>query len=402
MIIDQTICNEPKKCTGCRACAAVCPKGCITMQKDAEGFYYPVVDNTKCVHCDLCRKRCPINQLPTAHNVIEGYAVRYDDTDILLDSTSGGSFTAIAQYIFAHDGIVYGVGYNEQSVVRHFSITKEEASRIIEMRGSKYVQSDLGDVFNEIAKHLKEGRYVCFSGTPCQVAGLRAFLGKEYDTLLTIDLVCHGVASPKVFEAYLKEQEEKYQTKITGIKFRNKTYGYHSGTMMLELQDRKPVYSSARIDHMLKSYFTGACSRYSCYVCPFKGMQRYGDLTVFDSWHINELTGQQLEDDCGFTNVFVNTEKGRVALQEMKHLLKYQVDPELMRKKDGRMIDHYPEMASCRKEFITGIDENGLSGQVDRYLPITFKDHVVERLKSFLYSTALLHKVKQLQKRSRR
>lgn len=366
MSMEQTICNEQTKCTGCRACAAVCPQSCITMQKNAEGFYYPVIDEDKCIHCDMCRKCCPVNHPPTAYKVLEGYAVRYNDTDILLDSTSGGSFTAIAQYTFQHDGVVYGVGYDDKGAVRHFSITKEDATRINEMRGSKYVQSDLGDVFYEIEEHLKQGRYVCFSGTPCQVAGLRAFLRKEYETLLTVDLVCHGVASPKVFEAYLREQEAKYNAKITRIKFRNKTYGYHSGTMMLEFSNGKSVYSSARIDHMLKSYFTGACSRYSCYACPFKGMQRYGDLTVFDSWHINELTRQAIDDDRGFTNVFVNTEKGRDALQNMSHLQKYPADPDLMRKKDGRMIDQFPEMAPCRKTFIKGIDENGLSGQIER------------------------------------
>ncbi len=389
------ICHSPSLCTGCRACSGVCPKQCITMKQNGEGFFYPEIAQSECIQCHLCEKVCPVNHPPVSYQPLEGYAVRYHKESVLKDSTSGGSFTAIAEYVFSKDGIVYGVGYDKNMKVTHFSIDASQAKRIQEMRGSKYVQSDLGYCFREIEIYLKNGRYVCFSGTPCQVAGLRAFLRKEYDNLLTVDLVCHGVASPLVFREYIKYQKQKYHADIKAVKFRNKTYGYHSGTMMIEFSNGKRYYGSARTDYMLKSYFRGACSRYSCYQCPYKGMQRYGDFTIFDSWHINELTGKALEDDKGFTNIFVNTPKGQEVLKNLKSLQKYKADTEQMRRKDGKMIDHFPKMASCRPEFVYGVAKNGIKSQIASNLKVTIKDYTAERLKGILYKTGVLHLVKK-------
>ncbi|MDO4943559.1 MAG: Coenzyme F420 hydrogenase/dehydrogenase, beta subunit C-terminal domain, partial [Lachnospiraceae bacterium] len=367
----------------------------IEMKNDVEGFDYPHVNSTLCINCGLCKKICPVNNMPKLNNVLEGYVCRYKDLDVVNNSTSGGTCSAFADYTFERNGLIYGVGYDSKMKVRHFCIDKTERNRIIEMSGSKYVQSDLNNSFTEIKKVLKNGKFVCFSGTPCQVAGLKNYLGEDYDNLVTVDLVCHGVSSPLVFKKYIEYQEQKNKSKVIDARFRNKTYGYHSGTMMLMFENGKKYYGSGRIDHMLKAYFSGACSRNSCYKCPFKGIDRCSDITVFDSWHIEQLVNGQKDDDKGYTNVLVHTEKGRKILSKMKLFLPgWEADPALMKQLDGIMIDNNPERAECRQVLIGEIIKNGFFVSMQKYLPITSKDHLIEKGKIVAHKTGLLRRIK--------
>ncbi|WP_446787726.1 Coenzyme F420 hydrogenase/dehydrogenase, beta subunit C-terminal domain [Macellibacteroides fermentans] len=392
--MEKSICRDKELCTGCTACKSICPKKCITMKPNEEGFCYPTIYNYKCVNCGLCESVCPVNNLPYRNQVLDGYVIRFKSKDIVMDSTSGGSFTAFANYVFRNNGLLYGVGYDKDWRVYHFGIELAAKGRIAEMRGSKYVQSELGDCLSSIKEALVSGNIVCFSGTPCQVAGLKSFLGRDYDNLITVDLVCHGVASPLVFEKYIEHKKSKYQSAPVEIRFRNKTYGYHSGTMKIAFSNGKTYYGSGRVDNMLKGYFAGAFSRHSCYACPFKGRDRCSDFTIFDSWHVDKLVPGLADDDCGFTNLYIHTEKGRKVFQSLKQDLEvYEADISLMEKLDGVMISGNPEKYRYRDQIIHDINQNGYSDTMNKYFPRSFKDLVIEKSKGLLFKMGILSKI---------
>ena len=199
-------------CCGCTACSSVCPKGCIQMVSDFEGFKYPSVNTDLCINCGLCEKVCPIKKDKPTDEITKSYAVRIKDDDILEKSTSGGAFSALSKVVFDADGVVFGGAFDDEFNVIHTYAEKESDG--IKFRGSKYVQSDMGECFSKVKKFLDSGRYVLFSGTPCQTAGLLSYLQKPYDNLITVDFVCHAVPSPKVWEKYRDFLRKKYNSKI--------------------------------------------------------------------------------------------------------------------------------------------------------------------------------------------
>lgn len=387
-------------CTGCTACANKCPKHCIVMRSNDEGFLYPQIDEKTCIDCNICQKVCPVNHHPEGYTVKKGYVARNKDLNVLKDSTSGGFCSAFANYIFLHDGVLFGVGLDKNMKVCHFSIEKNDKTGLEKMRGSKYVQSNLGSCFKECKELLMDGRYVGFIGTPCQIAGLKAFLGEcNFEKLFTVDLVCRGVSSPLVFENYVNYMTSCYNSKLSDIRFRNKTYGYHSSTMMVAFDNGGKYYGSGRVDFMLKAYFSGACSRYSCYSCPFKGMDRYGDLTVFDCWHAKELIGIK-DDDQGFTNIFVSTSKGDNVLAELRVTTDlWEADPQLMRELDGAMITEQAQLSNYRSNYIKEIQSSGFYETSEKYMPISAWDYFIERLKIVVYKTPFMNILRSLKKK---
>ena len=233
--------KDKKDCCGCQACVTVCTKHCIAMQADNEGFLYPIVDKSACTNCGLCEKVCPVINQSEPHKPLKVYAAKNKNEDIRRQSSSGGIFTLLAEKVINEGGVVFGARFNENwNVVHSWTDTKEG---IAALRGSKYVQSTIGNTYNEAREFLKQGRKVLFSGTPCQIAGLKKFLRKEYNNLLTVDVVCHGVPSPLVWRKYLEEVRENIRAEreagkntvsfslndlpvITGISFRDKTHGW--------------------------------------------------------------------------------------------------------------------------------------------------------------------------------
>lgn len=392
----KVICEDKKRCTGCTACVNVCPAKCIQMKEDAEGFLYPDVNEDDCLNCGLCEQTCPVNFPPPKEAVKESYVVRYKDLMVVDSSTSGGTCTAFADYVFGKKGFLYGAGYDKWMKVRHFGIDVSEKHRVSEMRGSKYVQSDVTGVFQEIEEKIKKGDLVCFFGTPCQIAGIRKYLKRDFENFITIGLVCHGVASPMFFENYVKYQTDKYNSKPVDIRFRNKTYGYHSGTMMVSFSNGKRYYGSGRVDYMLKAYFSGACSRYSCYTCPYKGVERCSDFTVFDSWHVNKLVSGMEDDDRGYTNIFIHTDKGIKIFEEMKMLFElWKADPREMQHLDGVMIDENPIMHPCRETLLLDVNSIGFEEVVRDNLPVMLKDQLIEISKRFLYKLGVMKYLKR-------
>lgn len=303
--------TNKKECSGCTACASICPHSAIEMKPDVLGFKYPEVDKNKCVDCGLCDKVCAFNDnYDKSLNLSKpfAYAARHKDMIEMMKSRSGGAFAAISDYILEKGGIVYGAGYSGHFVVTHKrATTKEERD---EFRGSKYVQSDLTGIFLQVKEDLKNGLTVLFSGTPCQTSGLNAFVGKKLrKNLYLVDLVCHGVPGPYLWRDYLDYLEKKYNQKIISVDFRDKVhYGWSA--------HKETFCFAENLGFKTFSYYTYAfyqhiALRQSCGVCYFTNFVRPSDLTLADFWGVENTDASFNADDKGCSLVLCNTEKGR-------------------------------------------------------------------------------------------
>ena len=248
------------------------------------------------------------------------------------------------------------------------------------------MQSNLDDCLLKIKRYLEQGRMVCFVGTTCQVNGLKAFLRKDYKQLITVDLVCHGTPSPKLWDKYLNYQKSKYHSEIQEISFRNKTYGYHSGTMKIRFKNGKTYYGSARVDYMLKSFFKEISSKPICYQCPFKTLERCSDFTIYDCWHAAELVPGLKDDDRGYTNVIVRSEQGQKILKKISDGYEmYRADTKKAIELDGVMILNSAIPHERRSEFYVGMDNRTMQEQIQKFIPVKKTDILIERGKIIFY-----------------
>lgn len=305
------------ECVGCTACASICPKSVIKMKNDKEGFLHPSIDNPeKCIECGLCEKACPVlNNKPEEKREDQAYIVQNTDKQIRKESASGGMFSAIAISVLRNNGIVYGAAYDDNFFVKHIAVKDEK--ELWRLRNSKYVQSNLTDVFRDVKKNLNAGYQVCFSGTPCQIEGLKCFLGKEYNNLLLVDIVCHGVSSPLIWEKYVKAIQKYNPSRIY---FRWKHYGYKYSTMSVFDQSGNEVYyAGVDSDKMLRAYFTNNCDRESCYNCKFKKRYRVSDITMWDCFQPGYFD-KGFDDDLGTSCVLINSAKGKTQFEIIKKL----------------------------------------------------------------------------------
>ena len=388
--------NDKYQCCGCTACVNICPKNCITMAPDEEGFLYPEVNKDLCINCGLCEKVCPvIKPADIQRGERTSYAIRSKNSDVLRNSTSGGFFTPLANYVLNNGGVICAVTYSDEWMVAHEFLTESNEEAFAKYRGSKYVQSHLGDCFSRIKEYLTQGRFVCFIGTTCQVNGLKKYVGDDKN-LVTVDLVCHGTPSPKLWSKYINYQQEKYNSKITSVSFRNKTYGYHSGTMKIEFANGKTYYGSARVDYMLKSFFREISSRPICYQCPFKQVERCSDLTIYDCWHFSDLVKGEKDDDKGYTNVIVQSEKGVEILKALADKLEiYQVDTQKAIELDGVMVTKAAVPHPKRKDYYKDLDKETLPQHIQRFIPVMKKDILIEKSKRVLYKLGIFNLVKK-------
>ena len=302
-----------KDCNGCQACVSVCPLNCINTEVDKEGFSYPVIDQSRCVHCNKCLSVCRESEREYEKGNEKAYAAFAMDDKLRKHSSSGGIFSVIAEEIIKEGGSVYGAGFNEKYEVNHISINNR--NEIMKLRGSKYVQSNIKNSYIEIKRKLDQGKLVYFSGTPCQVDGLLAYLDKEYDNLYTQDIICHGVPSPAVWKAYLQTRTDGEL--IQSVSFRDKTYGWHYFSMKIETEKRKYV---KRLDEDVytRLFLDNIILRPSCYACHHKHSHRKADFTLADCWgSINELN----DDDRGISMVFTNSIKSQQLFNEIKDKL---------------------------------------------------------------------------------
>ena len=307
--------KQKQNCPGCGACANACPRQCILMVEDNEGFLYPQVDVLKCIDCGLCEKACPIiNKYRSKHTPI-AYACINKNENIRLESSSGGMFTIIAENTINGGGVAFGAGYNEELKLVHSYVKTIEG--LAKHRGSKYEQSIIGETYKKAKEFLQKDIQVLFTGTPCQIGGLYSYLGKEYEKLLCIDIVCHGVPSPKVFKRYKAGIENRYGAKIKKIEFRRKDAGWKLYNLALSFDNNTEYRNIFTKNMYMRGFLQNLYLRPSCYYCSFKTIHRQSDITIADFWGIENIL-PKLNDDKGTSLVLVNSTKGKKVFEELQ------------------------------------------------------------------------------------
>lgn len=298
--------NKKNNCTGCHACYSICPKNCIEMKMDEEGFKYPTINKNLCINCNLCINVCPIiNPINNSNKVFSAFALQAKDEKLLENSSSGGAFTLIAREILKKEGVIFGAAFDEKKNVIHKFITKEEDLNILQ--GSKYVQSIIGDSYKQVSEFLKKGKEVMFTGTPCQISGLKKYLGKEYNNLLCVDILCHGVPSPRVWEKYLQYREMIDGSKVKKISFRYKTLECKESCVKFTYPDKVYLKEKSK-DLFMKGFLRNLYLRPSCYDCHFKQIDRNSDLTIGDFWSISNFSNDF--NNKGVSMVLVQSKSG--------------------------------------------------------------------------------------------
>lgn len=305
--MDKIIC---KNCTGCAACFNRCPVGAISMQENDEGFLYPHIDTVKCVGCHLCKQVCPvINYHKIKKDNPLCYAVAASD-EIRKNSSSGGVFSVLALHILEQGGAVCGASF-DNTCVCHIII--EDANELCKLQGSKYLQSDVSGIYKPIKDILEKNRKLLFCGTPCQVAGIKSFLKKDYPNLYLLDIVCHGVPSPAVFKKYINENFPNETFVATN--FRDKQKGWSPELIITTTTTISTTSRMAATDDYMRAFLNNLCLRKTCGACLFNSLPRQGDLTLGDFWGI-DLINKELNDERGLSEVLVNTDKGGRLLEE--------------------------------------------------------------------------------------
>jgi len=381
------------KCVGCTACAAACPRSIIQMKRNEEGFQYPFIDNKdECVECGVCEKACPVlNFKPEVACEQTALIAQITDDEVRKESASGGMFSAIALSVLDEGGVVYGAAYDREFKVCHIGITEKQ--ELWRLRNSKYVQSDLSGVFREIKSHLQSEKKVCFSGTPCQVEGLLEYLGKDYDNLLLVDVVCHGVSSPLIWDKYLETIDKEDVGKIY---FRWKHYGYKYSTMsFFDRQNKEVYYAGVESDKMLRAYFSNSCDRDTCYDCLFKKRYRRTDLTIWDCFQ-PKVFSKEFDDDRGTSGVLIHSDKGLKQLEKIldMQLIKYQyVQPGELTFGNREMVASVKK-GDCREDLLK--DAAILSGEelFNKYFPDTWKAKLKKYIRLVLVYTGLYNTFK--------
>lgn len=316
--------TDKTKCTGCAACVNVCPKDCIELKEDSSGFSYPFVDMEKCIECDLCIKKCPVlffdkNKKNEAKPQI--YAAQTRNSELRFESTSGGIFTELAKQILEQGGKVCGAAYNDRNLVEHILVS--DKSGLNKIRQSKYIQSEINTIYRQIKEKLKYDKPVAFCGAPCQVAGLYNYLGKRPENLFTFDFICRGMNSPKAYEYWLKEIEEKTGSKVTRVWFKYKENGWKKSPKCTRVDFKNGKYEV--FDGKKNTFMCGYLGpnlyiRPACGDCQFKGFPRIGDITLADFWGLNS----QLEDDRGTSLVMINNQRGQRLFDEINSNLSFE------------------------------------------------------------------------------
>lgn len=378
-----------EKCTGCGACVQSCPKQCISWTEGEFRFKYPQIDKDICVNCGICERVCPIDKVLQTPTTQKAYAAVHKDYQVLAKSTSGGAFTAIADAVFAQDGIVYGVAMMDNMQVKHIRTSNKEEFAVL--RSSKYLQSDTGNTYQMVEQDLKQGKTVLYSGTPCQIDGLRHFLGKPYERLYTVDIVCHGVGSQAYFDKYLDFARKRYGN-IKTLRFRSKEYvGWSCGggvVVVTGSSDCLKKIPYRDFDNYYYAYFlSGDIYRKSCYSCKYANMKRVGDFSLGDYWGVEKLH-LPLNTFNGCSLLVVNSDKATKFLSKIEtmNIKETRVDEAISQ---NEQLKHPSRLPDSRKERIkefelltgTQIERVYLSKYRKRYLKGLVKSLIPYKLK---------------------
>lgn len=301
---------ERKLCTGCHACYTKCPKNCIEMKENEEGFLYPSINEEECIGCNLCKKSCPVNQSPDFKQNLVTYAAWCKDSNEQKTSSSGGIASAFARKVIQDGGCVFGAAFELDLVLKHIKVETEEG--VERLKGSKYIQSIVGDSYREVLKEVRTGRKVLFISTPCQVAGLLKCLDKTYENLITVDIVCHGTPSRKIFKEHISYLEQKNKVNIDSVKFRGE-----SGFLLECSCKGEKIYSKSSLeDPFFNGFLRGLFYREACYECNYARPERISDVTIGDFWELGKEIPFEHDSKDGISCCLVNSEKGKQFIEE--------------------------------------------------------------------------------------
>ncbi|MGN0335136.1 MAG: Coenzyme F420 hydrogenase/dehydrogenase, beta subunit C-terminal domain [Lachnospiraceae bacterium] len=359
--------DDKKLCCGCGVCALVCPKQAIVMEPDSYGFIYPHIKKESCISCGLCERACAFQKQPNNNMPEAVYALSRKDTQRLIDSASGGVFAGIAEQWIEQGGVVYGVALlRRNGTLTPCHTMAETTEELLPLLGSKYVQSDLGTAYSHTKNLLDSGRKVLFSGMPCQVAGLKSWLKKDYVGLLTVDLVCHGVPSAAMFQDYLAVESQRTGYIIEDFRFRDKGNEGYNARMIYSDQGKQ---CSVRVPSNKSSYYElflhGEIFRENCYHCPYANAHHPADLTIGDYWGIEQEHPSYLTPDgtldqkAGISMVMVNTAKGAEAFETYKDAFWYYPSTFECVSKHNEQLNHPSSPGSHREELLRLYQKKG-------------------------------------------
>lgn len=376
-----------ENCAGCMSCAQICPLNAISYTNDKEGFLVPSINKSICVECGLCQKHCPQNSNVQLEDIKRIIAVRIKDSAVLKDSTSGGFFSIIANYVIDNDGVVIGCEMNQDFQAQHVAIEKK--SDLCRLQGSKYLQSDINNMYSYAINNLEQGRMVLFSGTPCQIAGLKAVLKKNYSNLILIDLICHGVPSAKLFKNYIRWLENKRNAKIVKYQFRYKdgnSWGLPYRSMYILEGSKRKYITETFFDPYLYAFSNSLSLRKSCYSCKYRSDRRLGDFTIGDFWKIGQNSVKN--DGKGISFVSINTDRAFAVWETVKDSSQIYLEIDDVKENDiVRFTNDECEVPYIREriyenpEDISVFDDvirwkPSLKNYITRYLPVSFTQYI--------------------------
>lgn len=360
--------QDPFDCCGCRACEAVCTKGAISFSNNEEGFAYPQIDKSICTDCGSCERACPMVKVKQLlFPMGKAYAFQTYNKQKLAKSSSGGAFFAIANMVLSEGGVVFGASWDGK-YVKHKQVT--EVEKLYSLMGSKYVQSDTANTYWEVKKYLQDGRSVYYTGTPCQIAGLRLFLRKDYDNLLTSDLVCHGTPSPKILAETITHIEERVKGKFVEYNFRDKKVGgwscSSSSSYITESGQTIYLKHSKEMDAYFNAFISGHIMRKNCYKCPYAQINRTADITIADYWGVKQLHPEFSEINKGMSLIISNTPHGDsiIKILATSNFVK-QVDIAAASNSNLNLI--HPSPYSKEREYTYNMAFNDYSNFIDKY-----------------------------------
>lgn len=375
---------EERDCTGCSACANICPKNAITMVSDECGFKYPKIDNNKCINCGMCKKICPIinsinNDKKTIPYVYAGWSK--DDTT-RYTSTTGGMFTELTKPIIENGGYVVGASYNEENMVEHKMVNSLDG--LNELKQSKYLQSDMISVYKETKEKLEAGKLVSFCGAPCQIAGLYNFLRKKYDNLLTIEFICRGMNSPKAYKSWLKEIENIENKKVKRVWFKYKENGWKKSPKCTRVDfndntykvynDKDNLYMRGYLEHNL--YIRPSCGN-----CHFNGLPRQADITLADFWGINEELDA---DDKGTSLILINSDIGMKYFSAVEDKIFYKEKKLEDIYKGNICFNNSVKINKDSYKFLTELNENNFSSLIKKYDKVSILKKIILKFRRVL------------------
>lgn len=378
-------------CCGCNACGDACHKQAITFKTDNEGFWYPEVDMEKCVDCGLCEKVCPVIHAEelkkNEYEIPKCIVANHKNIEVRFDSTSGGMFTAYAEWAFKNGYYVGGAIWTENFGAKNY-ITNDK-DELVKLRNTKYFQVDAQGFYSQVKKLLLAGEKVLICNLPCQIAALKSFLGKEFDNLITVDLFCRGINSPLVFRKFLDSLEKQYNSKVVYIKPKSKDLGWHRLTLKIVFANGKTYYGTSDVDFFTKAFLGSNCiTRPSCYDCKFKGFPRIADLSIGDFWRAGNVKTKatKLDDNLGTSAILINSRKGEVLMQEVTKKLQTEEESlDIVVAGNKALVESVGKEKVDRNVFYDKINNDDFINVVEYLFPqkFSFKDRLKNIIKAW-------------------